>query len=271
MWQLALVAVLVLSLLVWFYRESTCLVVYGDAQDWTAFIAAFRSVIPMAEVVVLKPEADFVAYTDALAQCAGRFKNLVCQVPNSLAARLVAGRPGTTVSIAAQPDLVKSSVTCNIVASEQMLVDRLLSFAPDTGKKLLLSEAACRLPPGWTQVQTDVDSAIQKLSGLKLGVVVISNPKMTTPANIAAIRAAFPGVYLAGATVDEAPVSELACQVCINRQGAGRLAAGLCRMHETAGMYTGQKTVVVDPVVVSPSTGVDSAAVTELSRLRNLL
>lgn len=271
MWA-ATCVLLIISIMILRLRESTCVLLYGASSDWTAFIQGVRSVIPAAEVLVLRnPETDFAAYADAFEDCSGRFRNLICQVPNARVGQLIRDRRATTVCVASQPSMMQPNVTCNIVASEQALVDTIQKLVPKLSKVLVLSESTLRVPKGWTQLQVGVDDAIQQLSGVRLDGIVVSKPELATTASLASLKVAYPNVMLAGVTATDDPVDQLDYQICVDKVGVGRLAAGMCRMVERTGPYRGQQTIVTDPVVVKPSKNLERPLMVKLSSLKRLL
>lgn len=265
---------LVFALLVFLMRHAkvdTCLVLYGGTE-WDAFVDGFRTVIPSAEVILVsEPGLDFVVYADALQDCVGRYKNVACQVPSPTTGEMMRKHVGKGVAVASDPRNMNSNLVCNIVASEQSLVNAMMKHVPKvaTGKRLLISAATCRTPPGWTQVQenTSVQTVLQAVSSLAINVVMISNPALSTLNSIYALKAAFPSAVVLAATTHDKPMAELVCQVSNNRRGSGLLAACMLRLGTA---YKGQQTLVVEPTVIKPSTKIHKTSVTSLDALRQM-
>ena len=230
-------------------------------------------VLPCAEVVVMPdPEIDFVAYVDALQDISPRFQRLVCQVPNQRAMRVLMARKGVTVSLQSDPALAQPCVTCNIVASEQDLVNAMLPHTNVEGRKLLISSAPCRLPKGWTQMQaseaegfSDAIGVSNKTTSMKLSVVMISKPELVSQRVVDALRAGNPSCILCAATHDT--MAALTCQVKPNDIDTGRLAACMSLL---GGNYKGQQSVVVEPVVVKPTIQLERCNATSLRILQQI-
>ena len=270
------VVLLLAAAFLWWHGESTCVLLFGQPADWLDFIAGVRRVIPMAEVVLLRdPEVDYSAYLDCMEDCSGRFRHMVCQVPNARASRLLAARRGVTVCVNSDPKLLPpGKVVCNIVGSEQSLANALVSRVPARAgaKRLLIGTDPYRTPPGWRCIRVPAGSgpetALQQLSGTAFDVVAVTDPRLASLSSVYALRAAMPSAsVLLAATETDQVIPELEVQVRANRQGAGVLAAAMCRLG--AG-YHGQQTLTVDPVVVKPAVRLETPPVTSLRALRRL-
>ena len=250
---LTLALLLLMAVVVSRLRESTCIVLYGPLDRWEEVIRGILTVIPAAQVVHLSDsEADHVAYADALLDCSSHFKNIICQIPSKRCMNAIAGRtPRTTVCIDVANALLPPGITCNLVNSEQSLVDAMLPHVPaqPAGKKLLVSSATCRTPTGWTQLRATPDNLLQQINGLKFNVIMISDVSLTSLDTIYAVRAGIPQAVLLCATSSNTVYDNLHCQVTLNTVGIGTLAAAMIRMSSN---YTGPQTNVVEPIVLKP-------------------
>lgn len=271
----AFLCLVLIALLTTHKTASTCLLLYGGSDQWQPVIEGVTSVLPGTEVVVLSdPEIDYVAYVDAMQDLSSRFQRLICQIPNQRAMRVLRNRQGVTVSVASDPSLAQASVTCNIVACEQAMVNAMLPYTrTQKGRKLLISSSPCRVPTGWSQMQaTGTDGftgslgVSNKAAGMKLEVIMISNPDLVSLKVVQALKAANPSCAICAATYPNvSKMSELACQVTPHSRDVGRLAACMAVMGSG---YMGQQTVVVEPKVLLPEVSLERCQVTSLHRLK---
>lgn len=264
---LTLLVAIIALVAVWAVGESTCALLYGDPAGWQAFTWAFIRAYPNAQVIVLPdPEIDFTAYCDALQEVAPRFRRLVCQVPCQRASDLLRTRRFATVTLDSSPSLLQSCVICNIVASEQAVVDLLVARAasfPVDGKRVLLSAGEVVAPSGWTRVRVAVseggaEAAVQGVSGLKIGLLAISTP--VTRATVQALAAGSPAAKILATSGTHEPIPELSLQLHTSGEALGNLAAAMLQ-----GMYRGPREVVSQPVVLGPVPAVQPTPCTRLS------
>lgn len=249
----ALVMLLLFACLVWFQGDSTCLVLYGPKETWAGFMTGFTSVYPNAQLVNLpEPELDFTAYCDALEVCAGKFRRLVCQVPNRSAADALSRRQlhgTTTVAIDSPSDLLPDCVGCNIVQTEQAFAQELIGHvdAEKEGKRCLLSTGPLRAPKGWVHLQAGKDpvDAVRAMSGFQLAAVVVAVP--IKESTVKAIMGAAPGADVLAVSVGERKIEGLSRQISLDHVSRGRLAGMML-----SAPYRGPRDVVVAPVVIFP-------------------
>lgn len=251
--------------------SDTCVVLYGEEGRWAPFLQGLKEVLPSVTAVHIKdPELDHIAYVDALQDLCSQYPRIICQIPNKRASRVLRNYRGDAVSIGSDPALAQPSVVCNIVPSEQSLVNAMMKHVPDVpGRKLLISASTCRLPKGWTQVQSadDAVGVTNRLSSMELRVIMVSNARLSTATTITALGAGNPRSQVLAATPGPEELPGLLCQVCSNQRGEGRLAGCMVVLGRR---YRGQQTVVVDPVTVRPEKRLDTCPATSLRVLQSL-
>lgn len=264
---LLLIVLLIFLTVAWAVGESTCALLYGDAAGWQGFITAFTRAYPNAQVIVLPdPEIDFTAYCDALQEAAPRFRRLVCQVPCQRASDLLRSRRFATVTLDSSPSLLQSCVVCNIVVSEQAVVDLLVARAgslPVDGKRVLLSAAEVVAPAGWTRLRVQSggpEAAVQSVSGLKIGLLAISIP-VARP-SVQALAAGSPTAKILAASRTAEPIPELTLQLHTSGEALGNLAAAMLQ-----GIYRGPREVVSQPVVIAGAPALEPTPCTRLSAI----
>ena len=271
--QIALVIVLMVICTVWFQGDSTCVVVYGSKETWTDFMKGFLSVYPNAQLVRLpEPELDFTAYCDAVEVCAGKFRRLVCQVPNRSAADALARRQihrTTTVAIDSPSDLLPGCVGCNIVQTEQAFAQDLIGHVSvdKQGKRCLLSTGPLRAPKGWVHLAAGQDpvDAVRTMSGFQLAAVVVAMP--IKESTVKAIMSAAPGADVLAVSAGKNKIEGLSRQISLNNESRGRLAGMML-----AAPYRGPRDVVVSPVVVQPDpSAIAMEPVTNLHQLTSVI
>lgn len=267
---ICILAGLLLLALLMSSKSDTCVVLFGDDQQWEGLVQGVVQVLPDATLKrVTDPGVDFEAYATAVRELSPQFTRMVCQIPNKAVQDIVRRRAGDTVAVATDPGLASGHVVANIVSSQQALANALLDHCPVVdGKKLLVSTSTCRVPKGWAQMQPDKGMDwTNKLSSMKYCVIVVSDPGLASPSVIAALQAGNPRSVILAATTNQVPQRGLLCQVSTNQLDAGRLAACLCMLGRR---YRGQQTLVVDPLVVKPSVSIRETAATSLKQLQKL-